>query len=165
MNWWIKLGCFLTGWNYRILKSCSEASAKQLKKYTSALLILIILWSFTGYCFAKRYVSVPWWGCVIVAFIFVVIVIQIERQIILTIGKNRLAVFFRVFIAIIMAIIGSTIIDQIIFGKDIDRKMIEIREEQVASLLPQRISVIDVKLEDYQQDIDSLTHVNMLLNE
>ena len=56
MKWWIKFGCFLTGWNSSILSQCSEASFKHLKKYTAALLILIIIWVFTGYCFAERYV-------------------------------------------------------------------------------------------------------------
>lgn len=40
MKWWIKFGCFLTGWNSSILSQCSEASFKHLKKYTAALLIL-----------------------------------------------------------------------------------------------------------------------------
>ncbi len=165
MSWWIKLGCFLTGWNSQILKSCSEASFKQLKKYTAALIILIILWAFTGYCFAERYVGAPVWGCVITSVIFVVIVLQIERQIILTVGRNKWPSIFRIFIAFIMAILGSTIIDQIIFGEDIDRKMIEIVDRNVEEQLPMRLSVIDTKLADIQTEIDSLDKVNIALNE
>ncbi|RYD80510.1 MAG: DUF4407 domain-containing protein, partial [Sphingobacteriales bacterium] len=114
-NWWLKLGCFLTGWNGLILASCTEASRKQLKKYTSALLILVIIWALTGYLFATRYVHLPWYGALITALIFSTIVIQIERVVILTVGKNLFSTVFRVFLAIIMAILGSTIIDQIIF--------------------------------------------------
>lgn len=165
MRWWTKFGCFLTGWNSRILAGCSEASFKHLKKYTSALLILILLWAFTGYCFADRYIGAPWWGCVIMALIFVVIIIQIERQIILTVGSNKWTGSFRVFIAIIMSLLGSSIIDQIIFGDDIDKKMIEIRDRQVAEQLPMRLMVIDGKLMELQSDIDSLDKVNMALNE
>ena len=146
MKWWIKFGCFLTGWNSSILSQCSEASFKHLKKYTAALLILIILWGFTGYCFAERYVEAPWWGCIISSIIFVVIVIQIERQIILTVGTHKWNTFFRFFIAVIMAFLGSSIIDQIIFGADINRKMVEITDRQVVEQLPLRLKVIDVKL-------------------
>ena len=89
MNWWLNLGCFLTGWNRHILSQCSEASYKHLKKYTSALLILIVLWGFTGFCFAQRYVHAPLWGCVLSALFFIIIVVQIERQIILTVGSNK----------------------------------------------------------------------------
>ena len=34
---WLKTGCFLTGYNYIIIKNSSEASAKSVKKYLSAL--------------------------------------------------------------------------------------------------------------------------------
>ena len=122
-NWWTKIGCLLTGWNYKILESCTESSRKQLKKYTSAILILVILWAFIGYSFADRYAQTPWWGSLITAIIFVIIIIQIERQIILTVGKNHPLAIFRLVIALIMAIIGSAIIDQIIFKDDIEKKI------------------------------------------
>lgn len=165
MKWWIQFGCFLTGWNSKILSQCSEASYKHLKKYTAALLILIVLWSFTGFCFAQRYVGAPLWGCCASALIFVIIVIQIERQIILTVGTNRWGAFFRFFIAIIMSILGSTILDQIIFGEDIERKMVEITDRQVKQQLPLRLNVIDAKLSDLQLTIDSLTKLNTQLHE
>ena len=165
MKWWIKVGCFLTGWNSRILAQCSEASYKHLKKYTAALLILIILWGFTGFCFAQRYIGAPLWGCVLSALIFIIIVIQIERQIILTVGTNWWGAGFRVFIAIIMSILGSTILDQIIFGDDIKRKMVEITDRQVQEQLPLRLNVIDEKLRELQIEIDSLDKINMVLNE
>lgn len=165
MKWWIKIGCFLTGWNSQILAQCSEASYKHLKKYTAALLILIILWGFTGFCFAQRYVGAPLWGCVLSAFIFIIIVIQIERQIILTVGTNKWGACFRFFIAVIMSVLGSAILDQIIFGEDIKRKMIEITDRQVQEQLPLRLNVIDERLHTLQVEIDSLSKVNMQLDE
>ena len=165
MSWWLKFGCFLTGWNSKILAQCSEASFKHLKKYTAALLILMILWGFTGFCFAQRYVHAPIWGCVLSALIFVTIIIQIERQIILTVGTSKVGVIFRLFIAIIMAFLGSAIIDQVIFGEDIKRKMVEITDRQVTELLPDRLKVIDDKLADLQLDIDSLDRMNLVLND
>lgn len=162
-NWWTKLGCLLTGWNYQILGNCTESSRKQLKKYTSAILILIILWAFIGYSFAERYVRTPWWGSVIVSFIFVIIVIQIERQIILTVGKNNWLGLFRLVIAFIMAIIGSAILDQIIFKEDIEKKMIEIIDRQVNEQLPNRLTIINTKLQELQKEIDSLDRKNLEL--
>ena len=63
MNWWIKFGCMLTGWSSGVLSQCSEASKCQLSKYTSALLILILIWGVTGFCFAQRYIGLPTWAC------------------------------------------------------------------------------------------------------
>lgn len=165
MNAWLRLGCFLTGWNSKILVQCSEASYKHLKKYTAALLILMILWGFTGFCFAQRYVHAPLWGCILSSVIFITIIVQIERQIILTVGTSKLGVVFRLFIAIIMAFLGSAILDQVIFGEDIKRKMVEITDKQVTELLPVRLKVIDDKLTELQQNIDSLDRINLVLND
>lgn len=160
MNWWLKLGCCLTGWNSTLLSQCSEASKSQLSKYTSALLILMIVWSITGFCFAQRYIGLPVWGCAIVSLIFVTIVVMIERQIILAINPSKKLTFSRFAIAIAMAIIGSAIFDQTMFGKDIDKQMADNIEAQTASLTRKRVGIIDKKLQDVVKEKDALNNEN-----
>lgn len=163
MNWWIKLGCKLTGWNSSVLSQCSEASKSQLNKYTSALLILMIVWSITGFCFAQRYIGLPIWGCALVAMVFVTIVIIIERQILLAIHPTKKLTSFRIVIAIIMAIVGSTIFDQTMFGKDIDKQMADTIELQTAALTQKRVGIIDGKLTAINAEKDSLDKLNAIL--
>ena len=165
MNWWIKLGCKLTGWSSEVLAQCSEASRCQLSKYTSALMILILIWSVTGFCFAQRYIGLPVWGCCIVSLFFITIVIMIERQIILTTEKSFSMLAFRAIIALVMAIVGSTIFDQTMFGKDIDKQMANTIEVQVAELTAQRVHTIDEKLASLSMESDVLTAINSLLQE
>ena len=160
MNWWIKFGCMLTGWSSNVLAQCSEASRSHLSKYTSALLILILIWGVTGFCFAQRYIGLPWWGCVMISLFFITIVIMIERQIILTIGKSISMLLFRAAIAFVMAIIGSTIFDQTLFGKDIDKQMANTIEIQVEDLTKKRVRVIDEKIASLRLEIDSLNQTN-----
>lgn len=158
---WVRLGCFLTGWNYQILQSCTESSRKQLKKYLSAILILVILWALIGYTFSARYVKTEWLGSTVAALLFVVVIVQIERQIILTVGKAWWLRAFRVVLAVIMAIIGSAIIDQIIFKEDIEAKRIEIVNREVTKLLPERLNTINTRLQELQHEIDSLNTTNI----
>ena len=160
MNWWIKLGCKLTGWNSSVLSQCSEASKTQLSKYTSALLILMIVWSITGFCFAQRYIGLPIWGCILVSLVFVTIVVMIERQILLALHPTKKLATFRLVIAIIMAIVGSSIFDQTMFGKDIDKQMADTIELQTVDLTQKRVSNIDSKLMAFQIEKDSLNKVN-----
>lgn len=160
MNWWIKLGCKLTGWSSSVLSQCSEASKTQLSKYTSALLILMIVWSITGFCFAQRYIDLPIWGCILVSLVFVTIVVMIERQILLALHPTKKLATFRLVIAIIMAIVGSSIFDQTMFGKDIDKQMADTIELQTADLTQKRVSNIDSKLMAFQIEKDSLNKVN-----
>ena len=160
MNWWIKFGCKLTGWSSSVLAQCSEASKTQLSKYTSALLILMIVWSITGFCFAQRYIGLPVWGCILVSLVFITIVIMIERQILLALHPTKKLVAFRFVIAIIMAIVGSTIFDQTMFGKDIDKQMAATIEHQTQALTQKRVSNIDSKMLAFQEEKDSLDKVN-----
>ncbi|WP_407428846.1 DUF4407 domain-containing protein [Arcticibacter sp.] len=135
---WLRFGCFLTGYNYKIVRQSSEVSVKAVKKYTSALIIISILWGFIGYLFTTRYLHVGLYGGIIGALILIIVIIQIERQIILSVGKNRWAGGFRVFIGIIMSIIGSVIIDQIIFKDDIEKRQIAYNQQYIDSILPSK---------------------------
>ena len=160
MNWWLKFGCKLTGWSSTMLEQCSEASKSQLSKYTSALLILMIVWSITGFCFAQRYIGLPIWGCAIVSLVFITIVIMIERQILLAIHPTKKLAMFRMVIAIVMAIVGSTIFDQTMFGKDIDKQMAETIELQTAALTHKRVGIIEDKLNALQKEKTLLDNTN-----
>lgn len=135
-NWWVKFGCFLTGYNYGIIRNSSEVAAKAVKRYTSALLIVCIMWSFIGYTFTQRYLHGGAWGSIAGAILLVIIIIQIERQIILSVTPSRWLYFSRGIIAAMMAIIGAVIIDQIIFKEDIELEKITFIEERVKKALP-----------------------------
>jgi len=166
MNWWTRFKCFLIGWNPNILKNCSEASFKALKKYTSSILILLFIWGATGYTFAQRYLSIEtWWGCTITAFIFIIIVIQIERQVILTVGKNLWIVTFRIVLAVLMAVIGSTILDQIIFKNDVEKVLVDLRADKVNEIAGKRQKTIQLEINKLNIIIDSLDNINSRLND
>ena len=164
-NLWLKISCALTGWNYDILIMCTEASRKQLKKYSAALVIIMVIWGLIGYLFADRYVKLDWYGSLIVAITMIVVVLQIERQIILTVGNLGWLKTFRMVIAIVMAIIGSAIVDQIIFKDDIEKEMIVIVDNEVKELLPNRLSVIDNEFNRVKMEIDTLEKINLALYE
>jgi hypothetical protein len=119
-DWWLKMGCFLTGYEYTLLQECSAISRNTVKRFLSALVIITLIWMTIGYAFCTRYLGFsPFWSCIGSALMGVFI-IQIERQIILSFSGNIGLRLFRVVIAILMAAIGSVILDQVLFQKDID---------------------------------------------
>jgi len=142
----LKIGCFLSGRNYYLVKQSSEASTKSVKKFLAAILIVSILWGFIGYSFTQRYVQGGTWASLAVAAILVFIVIHIERQIILSVGRNRLARVFRIIIGVVMAIIGSVIIDQMLFNEDIEKKKISNIQEEVNKILPEKTRQLDLEI-------------------
>src|SRR5664280_183671 len=143
---WLKTGCYITGYNYGIIKNSSELSAKAVRKYLSAILIVSILWGFIGYCFAHRYLHSGIAGSIAAAIVMIVIVIQIERQIILSVGKNNLVPLFRVVIGVVMAVIGSVIIDQIIFREDVEKVRISNIQTEVNKILPVTTKELDLQI-------------------
>lgn len=138
---WIKLGCFLTGYNYYILKNCSEVSKKSVKKYTAAMIIMCLLWGIIGFSFASRYLHAGLFISIACSLVFVIVIIQIERQIIMQTHKNNYLQVFRGIIAVMMAIIGSIIIDQIIFKDDIELEKEQFINNKVEIIYPSRASI------------------------
>ncbi|WP_298366425.1 DUF4407 domain-containing protein [uncultured Lutibacter sp.] len=125
------------------MRNSSEASSKAVKKFTSAILIVSLIWGFIGYSFCNRYIHLNQFGSIIGAVIMVFIIIQIERQIILNVGKNKFSLTFRFGIALIMAILGSLIIDQIIFKEDIEIAQSEKINARIEQNLEAKISMIN----------------------
>ncbi|MBL7872107.1 MAG: DUF4407 domain-containing protein [Cyclobacteriaceae bacterium] len=154
-NKWIGFGCFLTGINYQILDSCSELSKKRVVRYASALLILSVMWAFTGYQFINHYFEGKWYHCVIGSAIMIIMIIQIERQIILSSKKEILLHGFRFIMALAMAVIGSVIIDQIIFQKDIDRGKMMTMDSEVDRILPGKAKELNNQITDRKLSISS----------
>ncbi len=154
-NWWIKFGCFLTGYNYGIVRNSSEVAAKAVKRYTSAMIIVCIIWSFIGFVFTDRYLHGSLWGSIAGAVILVVIIIQIERQIILSINPTFFLYLARGIIAMMMAIIGAIIIDQIIFKEDIELEKINSIQKRVTEALPAKT----FELRQQIASLDSAIHL------
>jgi hypothetical protein len=110
----------LTGYNYELLKECGEASKKSVKKFTAALVIISLIWAANGYNFSSRYLDSNVAGSIIGSIVSVIMIIMIERQIILSVRPKIWLKIFRFVLAFLMAMIGSVIIDQILFSKDLD---------------------------------------------
>ncbi len=110
-NWFLILGCWLTGYNWNILGLCRETSRVKIKKYTSALLIITILWFGVGFTFSSRYLQLGTEGAVLGGVVFAFIIVMVERQIILS-SHNKAIYVFRMLLGLVMAIIGSIVIDR-----------------------------------------------------
>lgn len=161
-----KIGCFIIGWNYNILKECGEASHRQFRKLLSAICIMMILWGTIGYCFADKYINIESTVlkiCISLAFMFTVLCV--ERVIILTVGKARLMSTMRVLLALCMAILGSCIIDQIIFSNDIQQTINERREDVIQQTTFKRLAVFESDIQRITHDMDSLSKATIRLGE
>ncbi len=170
----LKFGCFLTGFNYQLLNTCSEAAKGKIKQYLAGLFIISILWFLVGFSFAHRYLDVSTFASIATACILAFIVIQIERQIILANSSNKVVVGFRVTLAIVMSIIGSLILDQIIYSDDLDKRKTMIVGEEATKIttsqskqLENRKNELEIQLQEQKSKEQVLTdelNKNPLIN-
>lgn len=166
MKTFSSIGCFLIGWNKNILKECGEASYRQYRKLLSAICIMMVMWGTIGYCFADRYInieSIALKVCISLAFMF--IVLCVERVIILTVGKARLMSSMRIMLALCMAVLGSCIIDQIIFSNDIQQTIHERREDVIQETTTKRLMIFEGDIQRITHEMDSLSKATIKLGE
>ncbi|WP_437918479.1 DUF4407 domain-containing protein [Sphingobacterium sp. LRF_L2] len=130
-DWWLKFGCFLTGFNYNLVKNSSEQSAKNVKKYTSAVLLIVLVWFFIGFSFATRYLHFAFLGGLLGGILMGFVIIQIERIIILSTKVSIWSSLFRMLLALVMSILGAFIMDQITFKDDIALRKAQVMDERV----------------------------------
>ncbi|WP_290437740.1 DUF4407 domain-containing protein [Muribaculum intestinale] len=154
---WTKFSCHFVGWDYNLLKECSMGSRKTLQRYVGAIILLMLLWFYIGHGMAARYFKMgSQWSQIGVAIVFSFIIWIIERQIILIVGKNKVIGTIRIALAIIMALLGATIIDQTLFGKDIDAQMAKVIEQRTDEIFNYQSRIIDNELTQNRQELDSL---------
>ena len=149
---YLKFCCFLTGVSYPLIRNSSEQSAKNAKKYTGALLIIMLVWFFIGYCFTTRYLHMGETGGVVGGLLMAFIILQVERIIILSHHISLGGKVFRIILGIVMALLGAMIMDQFTFKDDI-----ELRKSQVlSSRVEKAIKLSEVDIRGQVAEIDSM---------
>jgi cell division protein FtsB len=149
-------GCFLTGFNYQLLNSCSEVARKMLKRYTGLLMLISIVWAVIGFCFATRYLKLGVIGGIVLAIVCVIAIVMIERNIILSNKGNRGMMVFRFVLAFVMAIIGSLIIDQVMFSEDIEEQRIVVVQRKVNENFPIKSKELKDQIQNLNEQILNL---------
>src|SRR5690606_40627252 len=86
--------------------------SKIVKKYTSAMLLIVLIWFFIGYSFATRYLHLAPWGGIVGGLLMGFVIIQIERIIILSTKISPWSSLFRILLALVMSILGAFIMDR-----------------------------------------------------
>src|SRR5690606_26826048 len=119
---YLRFCCFLTGLSYPLTRISSEQSAKNDKKYMGALLIIMLVWIFIGFCFAMKYLHMGIAGGIIGRMLMSFIILQIERIIILSRHISWGGKVFRFILGLVMAILGAMIMDQFTFQDDINKQ-------------------------------------------
>ena len=160
---WVKLGCFLTGYSYTLIRNSSETSRKTVKKFLSAIILVGTVWSAVGYLFAERYFDANRFQAIVAGFLMFILVIQIERQIILTTSLSFWGKASSVLLGLLMAIIGATVIDQIMFKDDVERYKRDNADNVIEERIATQRESLNNRILDVQSVIDNLSEERDIL--
>lgn len=147
---YLRFCCFLTGLSYPLTRISSEQSAKNAKKYMGALLIIMLVWFFIGFCFATRYLHMGIIGGVLGGVLMSFIILQIERIIILSHHISWGGKLFRIILGLVMAILGAMIMDQFTFQDDIELRRAQVLDERVKEAI--KVSEHDIRAQVTEVD-------------
>lgn len=118
----LKFASMISGDDYQLLKSDTPSSRKKVNTLVSVLFLPVTMWFINVLLLATGVLKGSWPMALIAALVASGIIFMVERSIIMSNGSKTVMVF-RVFLGLLIAILGSIAFDEVIFKRDIDQQM------------------------------------------
>lgn len=141
----LKFYSLIIGENPEYTASFQPASKRKIALYANCLMIPVILWFINGYLLVKNVLEESLFISILTAFISAFIIFLIERAILMSNGSKPIF-WFRIFLGIIVASLGSISLDEVIFKNDIDNQVVIYKKNAVDNAI-QKVEM------DYQNQI------------
>jgi hypothetical protein len=159
----LKISASLLGESLCELKNETTKSKQKVILYGTILLMIMIFWFINGYLITSQILHFGNLQAIIVGLVSMFIVYTIELTIIRMSKVNALSGIIRVFMALIIAFIGSLCIDEIIFKADIENQLkqnIQNETQNIPSIAATKNRIIQ-----YESDIKNLDNLSMSLRD
>ncbi|MCG3772617.1 MAG: hypothetical protein JW384_03832 [Nitrosomonadaceae bacterium] len=110
--------CHLVGESPKRLEGYHASTITRLKTFAIAMHIPLLMWGVTGYLIASQVFNLSQWDASLIALLCVVLIYIVERIVIAT-PKSWGVNAVRLFIGLIMALIGASAVDLVIFQREV----------------------------------------------
>jgi hypothetical protein len=128
----LRIFCKITGDDYEMLKSDTPESRKKVSALATIVFVPVIIWFVIGYMFAQRSLNLTTHQALLTATMMALLIFLLERTIIMANGGITIALF-RFTLGLVIALLGSVLIDEIIFHDDIEKQLAESGKARVAA--------------------------------
>jgi len=125
----LKLSCNLTGYDYEDVKQQNHKSKSRITTYAIVMLIPMIIWFINGIILGNRLFELNVLFSIVVGLILCIIIWIFERSII-QLEKSKYLKWLRVVLGVLFALLGSFLLDEIIFQNDIHNEVMLIKKEE-----------------------------------
>jgi hypothetical protein len=154
----LKLFCFLTGDDYNLVKVDTPESKKKISALASVLLIPVVTWFIIGFSIGNVILRLSLAASFGIGIITATIIFIVERVVIMS-GPNKWLIGLRVFIGLLVALLGSVFIDEVIFKDDIEQQVYLDKKEMIEHEKTRVHSRIDPLIQQAEEDVATKHHI------
>ncbi len=162
----LKYYSIIIGENPKYTATFQPASKRKIALYANCLIVPVILWFINGYLLVSNVLEGSIFTAILTAFIAAFIIFLIERAIVMSNGSKPIF-WFRIFLGIIVASLGSISLDEVIFKHDIDNQVGYYKQAEVDSAVHKveqdyqnqiglQQSIVSKKYGDWQSRLDDV---------
>ncbi len=126
----LKIFCSLTGDDYNLVKVDTPESKKKVSALASVLLIPVSTWFIIGLSIGNIILGLSLLASLGIGMVTATIIFIVERVIIMS-GSNKWLISLRLFIGLLVALLGSVFIDEVIFKDDIEQQVFLDKKEMI----------------------------------
>lgn len=138
----LKLFCWITGDDYEVVKRQDVLSRKKISMYGLGIFLPTSIWLIVGYLLTRTFFELPVYGSVIAALFIAALIFVIETLIIRHAGGWK-TMALRLLLGLTVSLIGSVIIDEYFFNRDLNNRMITYRESEEEAFVKDKIDDLD----------------------
>lgn len=122
--------CLVVGEKFEKAQKFHPSTHKRLTAFALAIHIPVFLWAITGFVISNNIFSLKLTISLLVSFFCAVAIYLIER-IVLATPKNWFVNVLRIVIGLVIAILGASTVDLVIFDREITEQLQVIAEEKI----------------------------------
>jgi len=120
----------VVGENPERVSSLHASTLRRLKAYAIAVHIPVMLWCVAGYVLASRVFGFPPAGAAAVAAFCSLLIYLVERLVLAT-PKAWYVNFGRFMIGVVMAVLGASMVDLVIFEREVSQQLVQVGEARI----------------------------------
>jgi hypothetical protein len=153
-----KYFCFIVGESFDKAKKFHPSTIRRLNAFALAIHIPVILWAITGFLIASKIFNLSLEMSAFISWICAMSIYLVERIVIAT-PKSFCVSFLRTVIGLVIAILGASSVDLIIFEREISEQLqINARQRVIDDFNQKTASIklsMDQKKADWQRAQDA----------
>jgi hypothetical protein len=143
----------IIGEDYINVKNATPNSRKKISALASVIFIPVIIWFFNCYFLVTKILESTIINGLLAGIFMASVIFLIERSIAMA-PNNIFNVSFRVFLGLVISVLGAIVLDEIVFKEDIEQQMAELKSENINKHLGKIDAINNAQIIRLQSEAD-----------